>query len=124
MGVFGFLGSMFGKSDDVDKLSTAEIQERIALKEARLTTLRELLARAGADEAARAKSDVWFARLEAQIEGARSRSDMSQLSKLEAEMKQAQTKAKKILDGAQAMHAEVQTLEDEIELLTRALEKH
>ncbi|MDO8789975.1 MAG: hypothetical protein Q7J42_18015 [Sulfuritalea sp.] len=125
MGFSNLLGGLFGgkAEQSYDSLPLAELKAKMAVQEERAGEIRTLLQRAGGDQAARDKSAQWLLKMEQAANEARSRDDLPQLKKIENEIAESQRRTKKIEDGANEMQAELVTIEDEIELLTRALAK-
>jgi hypothetical protein len=121
--MFGFLKSAFQKEKSPDDMSVAELEQHIAAHAPRQKELHDLLARAGADEAARNKSVLWHQQMAKRVEEANGKQDYPLVNKLEAEIAEARKRAKKIQDGAQVMIDELNSIEDDIELMTRAIDK-
>ena len=121
--MFGFLKSAFQKEKSPDDMSVAELEQQIAAHAPRQKELHDLLARAGADEAARNKSVLWHQQMAKRVEEANAKQDYPLVNKLEAEIAEARKRAKKIQDGAQVMIDELNSIEDDIELMTRAIDK-
>ena len=121
--MFGFLKSAFQKEKSPDDMSVAELEQQIAAHAPRQKELHDLLARAGADEAARNKSLLWHQQMAKRVEEANAKQDYPLVNKLEAEIAEARKRAKKIQDGAQVMIDELNSIEDDIELMTRAIDK-
>ena len=121
--MFGFLKSAFQKEKSPDDMSVAELEQHIAAHAPRQKELHDLLARAGADEAARNKSLLWHQQMAKRVEEANAKQDYPLVNKLEAEIAEARKRAKKIQDGAQVMIDELNSIEDDIELMTRAIDK-
>lgn len=121
--MLGFLKSAFRKEKSPDDMSVAELEQHIAAHAPRQKELHDLLARAGADEAARNKSVLWHQQMAKRLEEANAKSDYPLANKLEAEIAEARKRAKKIEDGAKVMIDELNSIEDDIELMTRALDK-
>ncbi|OHC61513.1 MAG: hypothetical protein A2040_11855 [Rhodocyclales bacterium GWA2_65_19] len=119
------LGGLFGgkAEQSYDSLPLAELKAKMAVQEERAEEIRTLLKRAGGDQVARGKSAQWLLKMEQSAEEARSKDDLLQLKKIEREIAESQKRVKKIEEGASEMQAELVTVEDEIELLTRALAK-
>lgn len=118
-------GGLFGKNANTnyDSLSTAEITTRIATKEAKATEIRTLLQRAEGTPEAREQARQWQLKMEKSAEEARNKFDMTLVSKIEAEMAEARKRATRIEKHTGKMNEELLGLEEEIELLTRALDK-
>jgi hypothetical protein len=104
-------------------MSVAELEQQIAAHAPRQKELHDLLARAGADEAARNKSVLWHQQMAKRVEEANGKQDYPLATKLEAEIAEARKRAKKIQDGAQVMIDELNSIEDDIELMTRAIDQ-
>jgi hypothetical protein len=121
--MFGFLKSAFQKEKSPDDMSVAELEQHIAAHAPRQKELHDLLARAGADEAARNKSVLWHQQMAKRVEEANGKQDYPLATKLEAEIAEARKRAKKIQDGAQVMIDELNSIEDDIELMTRAIDQ-
>ena len=121
--MFGFLKSAFQKEKSPDDMSVAELEQHIAAHAPRQKERHDLLARAGADEAARNKSLLWHQQMAKRVEEANAKQDYPLVNKLEAEIAEARKRAKKIQDGAQVMIDELNSIEDDIELMTRAIDK-
>mgnify|MGYP001609368467 FL=1 len=124
MGFGSLFGWLFGKQSEAnyDKLSVAELTERIAGKQERAEEIRALLLRAGGDQAASDKSRDWLLKMEQAASEAEKKLDLALQSKIKAEIADAQKRRKKIEEGAKGMNEELLAIEDEIELLTRALD--
>lgn len=124
MGFGSLFGGLFGKQSEAnyDKLSVAELTERIAGKQERAEEIRTLLLRAGGDQAASDKSRDWLLKMEQAASEAEKKMDLALQSKIKAEIAEAQKRRKKIDEGAKGMNEELLAVEDEIELLTRALD--
>lgn len=124
MGFGSLFGGLFGKQSEAnyDRLSVAELTERIAGKQVRAEEIRTLLLRAGGDQAASEKSRDWLLKMEQAASEAEKRMDLALQSKIKAEIAEAQKRRKKIEEGAKGMNEELLAVEDEIELLTRALD--
>ena len=121
--MLGFLKSAFRKEKGPDDMSVAELEEHIAAHAPRQKELHELLRRAGADEAARAKSVAWHQQMSKRLEEANAKGDYGTATRLEGEIAEARKRAKKLEEGAKAMIDELNAIEDDIELMTRALDK-
>ncbi|MDP1613301.1 MAG: hypothetical protein Q8M11_19765 [Sulfuritalea sp.] len=123
MGFGSMFGGLFGKQSEAgyDKLSIAELTAKIAGKQEEAEKVRSLLERAGGDQAAMDKSRDWLAKMEQAAADAEKKMDMAALSKIKAEIAEAQKRRNKIEAGAKEMNDELLAAEDEIELLTRAL---
>ena len=124
MGFGSMFGGLFGKQSETnyDKLSVAELTARIAGKQEQAEKARSLLERAGGDPAAMEKSRDWLLKMEQAAADAEKKADMALHSKIRAEIAEAQKRRKKIEEGARGMNDELLAVEDEIELMTRALE--
>lgn len=124
MGFGSMFGGLFGKTGEVnyDKLSVAELTSRLASRQERAEVIRTLLQRAGGDQAARDKSRDWLLKMEQAAKEAEARLDLALQSKIKAEIAEAQKRRKKIEEGAKEMNEELLAVEDDIELLTRALD--
>lgn len=120
--MLGFFKSAFRKEKSRDDMSVDELEQQIAAYAPRQKELRDLLTRAGADEAARNKSVLWHQQMAKRVEEANAKSDYPLANKLEAEIAEARKRAKKIQDGAQVMIDELNSIEDDIELMTRAID--
>jgi hypothetical protein len=117
-------GGLFGKQSEAgyEKLSIAELTAKIAGKREEAEKVRSLLQRAGGDQTAMEKSRDWLLKMEQTAAEAEKRMDMAALSKIKAEIAEAQKRRNKIEAGAKGMNDDLLAVEDEIELLTRALE--
>lgn len=124
MGLGSVFGGLFGKRDEAgyDTLSVAELTARIAGKQEQAEEIRKLLQRAGGDQAARDKSRDWLLKMEQAAKDAEKKLDQAQESKIRAEIADAEKRRHKIEAGAKEKSDELLGIEDEIELLTRALE--
>ena len=120
--MLGFFKSAFRKEKSRDDMSVDELEQQIAAYAPRQKELRDLLTRAGADEAARNKSVLWHQQMAKRVEEANGKQDYPLVNKLEAEIAEARKRAKKIQDGAQVMIDELNSIEDDIELMTRAID--
>ena len=125
MGISSLLGGLFGRNAETsyDALSVADIESRLAPKEARAAEIHMLLQRAEGNAETEEKSRQWMLKAEKSANEARSKGDMAQLSKIKADIAEAQKRALKIEKNADKMNEELHVLEDEIELLRRALDK-
>lgn len=124
MGFGSLIGGLFGKSSEesYDKLSVAELSARIDEKQQRAEDVRELLRRMGGDQAAMDKSLAWSKKMELMLQEAERKLDLAAQTKIKAEIAEAHKRRKKIEESAAGMSSELQSIEDEIELLSRALD--
>ena len=124
MGFGSLFWGLFGKPSEAnyDRLSVAELTERIAGKQERAEEIRTLLQRAGGDQAGSDKSRDWLLKMEQAASEAGKKMDLALQAKIKAEIAEAQKRRKKIEEGAKGMNDELLAVEDEIELLTRALD--
>lgn len=124
MGLGSMFGGLFGKTGEAsyDKLSAAELSSRIASRQERADEIRALVQRTGGDQAARDKSRDWMLKMEQAAKEAENKLDLALQSKIKAEMAEAQKRRKKIEDSVKELNDELLAIEDDIELLTRALD--
>lgn len=125
MGLSTLFGGLFGgkAEQNYDSLPLAELKAQLAAQEERAGEIRTLLQRAGGDQAARDKSAQWLLKMQQSAAEAEKHNELDQLKKIEREIAESQKRLKKIEEGASEMQAELVIIEDEIELLTRALAK-
>ncbi|MBI5901496.1 MAG: hypothetical protein HZB40_20030 [Rhodocyclales bacterium] len=121
--MFAFVKTLLRKEPEFDELSFEEIHERIARLQPRRDELKSLLARADADESARHRSEAWRAQMKARLLEADTKRDLAQATRIEQELAEASKRREKIEAGARALVEELNGIEDQIELLTRALDK-
>ena len=125
MGFSNLLGGLFGgkAEQSYDSLPLADLKAKMAVQEERAGEIRTLLKRAGGDQTARDKSAQWLIKMQQSAAEAEKHNELDQLKKIENEIAESQKRLKKIEEGANEMQAELLAIEDDIELLTRALAK-
>jgi len=119
----GFFKSLFGKSDESPqaRLSADAIHKKIAEYNHEIAQLKHKLPSAGAMESME-KSAAWMADMQAKIMAAKTRGHLDEALRLESEIKEASKKTERIDKHVEEIKEQILHWEDEIELLTRALD--
>lgn len=118
----GIFKSFFGKSSDdpYAGLSVAAIQQKIAEQNAQIAELKRRLP-AGSVMENMEKSAAWMTEMQVKLKVAETKGNLEEAKRLEAEIKEAGKKNDRINIHIEELKDQILRLEDEIELLERAL---